>query len=122
MNKSHWILIFFIFTTPILTYFAGYRIGFNDGCRETTVIAVEAIREVKESGVNALHELAMEVGVAQPSIEIPASAASRELNPGEIPVQGMVPVISEWGDWYDGVNYYDSKRGTSTLMGSLRRD
>lgn len=58
MNKHPWIVIAVIIISPIITYCVGYRMGFGAGCRETTVIAVDAIREVKEAGVNALHELA----------------------------------------------------------------
>jgi len=40
-----------------------------------------------------------------PNIELPNDVQIRTLQPGELRVSGMTPVISDYGDWYDGCNY-----------------
>lgn len=59
-----------------------------------------------------------------PNIELPNDVQIRTLQPGELRVSGMTPVIS---DWYDGCNYTASPKWnaehnkgnvwTSTCMG-----
>lgn len=59
-----------------------------------------------------------------PNIELPNDVQIRTLQPGELRVSGMTPVIS---DWYDGCNYTaspqwnaehnNSDMWTSTCMG-----
>lgn len=61
------------------------------------------------------------------NIELPSGVQIRTLDPGELRVAGMTPVISDFGDWYDGCNYtaspkWNAARGngemwTSTCMG-----
>ena len=62
-----------------------------------------------------------------PNIELPNDVQIRTLQPGELRVSGMTPVISDYGDWYDGCNYTASPQWnaehnngnmwTSTCMG-----
>jgi len=64
-----------------------------------------------------------------PNIELPNDVQIRTLQPDELRVSGMTPVISDFGDWYDGCNYtaspkWNAEHGkntgemwTSTCMG-----
>lgn len=40
-----------------------------------------------------------------PPKALPHAVTLRELAPRELRVQGMIPVVSDYGDWYDGCNY-----------------
>lgn len=66
-----------------------------------------------------------------PSVKLPDGVQHRALDPGEARLQGMIPVTSNYGDWYDGCNYTASPKWsrehgmdmgniwTSTCMGCM---
>ena len=50
----------------VIVVYLAYCSGYRAGCKDTTVLAVDAIREVKEAGLKAVNDLAQEIAVAAP--------------------------------------------------------
>lgn len=68
-------------------------------------------------------------------VKLPNGVEHRTLDPGEVRIQGMIPVTSDYGDWYDGCNYtaspkWNKEHGnamggtvwTSTCMGCIGKE